>query len=186
LGVDKLPRTRGGQTSGFGEPLRILIDLEPSEQIIYVVACAAKTEEKLFLANNQNRGFIAPLNDLFSSTRNGKQIFVLDSGEKLSFILPIDGDHMVILGENRKMLIFPLDQLPELSRGKGQFLQKHEQGTLSDIKIFTLAEGLVLKRHGKTYIEKNLSPWIGKRNTAGRLAPLGFPRDNKFPQINES
>lgn len=183
LGVDKLPRTRGGQTSGFGEPLRILIDLEPAEQIIYIIACPSKTEDKLFLANNQNRGFIAPLGELFSSTRNGKQVFVLEEGEKLSFILPIDGDHMAILGENRKMLIFPINQLPELSRGKGQFLQKYKQGILSDIKIFNLAEGLALKRHGKTYTEKNLTPWMGKRNTAGRLAPLGFPRDNKFPQI---
>jgi topoisomerase-4 subunit A len=186
LGVDKLPRTRSGQASGFGEPLRILIDLEPSEQIIHVVACSTKTEEKIFLANNQNRGFVASLSELFSSTRNGKQVFVLEPGEKLSFILRLDGDHMVVLGENRKMLIFPIEQLPQLSRGKGQFLQKYKQGGLSDIKIFNLAEGLALKRHGKTYIEKNLSPWIGKRNTAGRLAPLGFPRDNKFPQKIES
>jgi topoisomerase-4 subunit A len=182
LGIDKLTRTRGGQTGGFGDPLRMLIDLEPLEDIVSIFCFPPNTDAKIFLANNANRGFIVNVSDLFASTKNGKQVFILEDKEKVVYTIPIIGDHIAILGENRKMLIFPISELPEQSRGKGQFLQKYKQsGNVNDICLFNLEDGLLLKRHGNPYIEKNLIPWIGKRNSSGRLAPLGFPRDNKFP-----
>ncbi|MBP9752528.1 MAG: DNA topoisomerase IV subunit A [Proteobacteria bacterium] len=184
LGVDKITRTRGGQTGGFGDPLRMLIDLEPAEDILEALTFDQNTEAKLLLANNANRAFVVKVTDLFASTKNGKQVFVLEDKEKVSYVLPVIGDHVAILGENRKMLIFSMDELPEQSRGKGQFLQKYKQGKMSDLVIFNMSDGLLLKRHGNQYIEKNLTPWLGKRNSSGRLAPLGFPRDNKFPRGN--
>lgn len=185
LPIDKLPRVRGGQTGGFGDPLRMMIDLRPQDDIVEIISIDSNVQEKLFLGNDVNRGFIVNVTDLIANTKNGKQVFVLEDKEKLSFVIPVKGTHIAVLGENRKMLIYPIDELPELSRGRGQFLQKCKQGSLSDICIFNIDDGLPLKRHGKEYVEKNLDPWIGKRNSAGRLAPLGFPRDNKFPKADK-
>ncbi|CAO4842050.1 MAG: DNA topoisomerase 4 subunit A [Holosporales bacterium] len=185
LPIDKLPRVRGGQTGGFGDPLRMMIDLRPQDDIVDIISMDPNGQEKLFLGNDVNRGFIVNLTDLIANTKNGKQVFVLEDKEKLSFVIPVTGTHFAVLGENRKMLIYPIDELPELSRGRGQFLQKYKQGVVSDICIFNIEDGLPLKRHGKEYTEKKLEPWIGKRNSAGRLAPLGFPRDNKFPKVDK-
>lgn len=185
LPIDKLPRVRGGQTGGFGDPLRMMIDLRPQDDIVDIISIDPNGHEKLFLGNDVNRGFIVVVTDLIANTKNGKQVFVLEDKEKLSFVIPVTGTHFAVLGENRKLLIYPIDELPELSRGRGQFLQKYKQGAVSDICIFNIEDGLPLKRHGKEYIENKLEPWVGKRNSAGRLAPLGFPRDNKFPKVNK-
>ncbi|CAO5679789.1 MAG: DNA topoisomerase 4 subunit A [Holosporales bacterium] len=185
LPIDKLPRVRGGQTGGFGDPLRMMIDLRPQDDIVDIISIDPNGNEKLFLGNDVNRGFIVVVTDLIANTKNGKQVFVLEDKEKLSFVIPVTGTHFAVLGENRKLLIYPIDELPELSRGRGQFLQKYKQGVVSDICIFNIEDGLPLKRHGKECIEKKLDPWVGKRNSAGRLAPLGFPRDNKFPKVDK-
>lgn len=182
LDIHKLPKVRGGQTGGAGEPLRMMIDLDPKDDILACFAIDPKSEMKLLLANNTNRGFVVTATELFSSTKNGKQVFTVADTEKIAFVQVVTGDHVATLGENRKILIFPIDQMPEQSRGRGQILQKYKQGNLVDILTFNIEDGLTLKRHGNFYVEKKLIPWIGKRNTTGRLVPMGFPRDNKFPR----
>ncbi|MDP2193895.1 MAG: DNA gyrase subunit A, partial [Alphaproteobacteria bacterium] len=130
LDMHKLPKVRGGQTSGAGEPLRMMIDLEPQDEIIncFVVdprpSAGADNgsdhkahEVKILLASNTNRGFIVCARDAFSSTKNGKQVFTTNEGEKVIFAQAVDGDHLAVLAENRKMLIFPLSEMPEQSRG---------------------------------------------------------------------
>ncbi|PIZ34021.1 MAG: DNA topoisomerase IV subunit A [Alphaproteobacteria bacterium CG_4_10_14_0_8_um_filter_37_21] len=182
LDIHKLPKVRGGQTGGAGEPLRMMIDLDPKDDVLACFSVDPKSEMKLLLANDTNRGFIVKATELFSSTKNGKQVFAVSDNEKIAFVQIVTGDHVATLGENRKILIFPIDQMPEQSRGRGQVLQKYKQGNLVDILTFNIEDGLTLKRHGNFYVEKNLIPWIGKRNTTGRLVPMGFPRDNKFPR----
>lgn len=182
LDIHKLPKVRGGQIGGAGEPLRMMIDLDPKDDILACFAVDPKSPIKLLLANNTNRGFIVNATELFSSTKNGKQVFAVADKEVVAFAQVVTGDHVATLGENRKILIFPIDQMPEQSRGRGQVLQKYKQGNLVDILTFNIEDGLTLKRHGNFYVEKKLLPWIGKRNTTGRLVPMGFPRDNKFPR----
>lgn len=178
--VDKLPRVRGGQAGGAGEPLRMMIDLDPKDDIL---ACfLVQTDMKLLLVSSGNRGFVVQSTELLASTKVGKQVFTLEGSEKITYVSVVSGDHIAVIGENRKMLIFPISEMPEQSRGRGQAIQKYKQGGISDLITFSLSEGLSLKRHGNYYVEKNLLPWLGKRNSSGRLVPLGFPKDSKFPR----
>jgi len=116
-----------------------------------------------------------------AQTKNGKQVLNLAAGGEAAVCRRVEGDHVAVVGENRKLLIFPLEELPEMTRGRGVILQKYKDGGLSDIKAFTLSEGLGWAAGvGRTRTETKLRDWIGKRAQAGRLPPTGFAKSNKF------
>ena len=175
IGVDKINRTRG-----HGDPIRMSIELENTDDILYAFIVTPGTEQRFVLVSTSARGFIIKADDILAQTKGGKQVLTLDDKEKPFACMPITGDHVAILGENRKLLFFPVADLPEMVRGKGVSFQKYKDGSVSDIKIITLADGLQWTRAGKEYHQKDLRPWLGKRAAAGRLAPIGFPRTNKF------
>ena len=178
LPADKLP---GGR--GFGEPVRLLIDLADGVDIIGVFA--AKPGMKLLLAANDGKGFVALCDDMIAETRKGRQVVNLRSGAKLSIIRPImpDHDYVGAVGDNRKLVVFPLNEMPELGRGQGVTIQKYKDGGLSDVTTFKLEDGLSWAmggETGRTRTETDLTPWRVARGAAGRTAPLGFPRNNRF------
>ncbi|MFY9240589.1 MAG: DNA topoisomerase IV subunit A [Roseovarius sp.] len=164
---------------GMGEPLRLIVDL-PNEAGI-VDLFIHKPGRKLIVASNAGDGFIVPEDEVMAQTRSGKQVLNVRGDTRALVCRPAAGDHLAVVGENRKVLIFDLAELPEMGRGKGVRLQKYKDGGLSDATSFVLAEGLSWHDPaGRTRTETDLSEWIGKRAGAGRMAPRGFPRDNKF------
>ncbi len=176
IGVDKLP---GGR--GHGEPIRMMIELDNNEEILHLCVVKPGQNKQYFLASTDSRGFVVSSDDVIAQTRQGKQVMTLgDDGAKAMACLDITGDMVACIGENRKLLVFPVADMPTLSRGRGVMIQKYRQGNLSDIKIFTEANGLSWVRNGKRTTEKDLLMWKGRRATLGRLAPIGFPRSNKF------
>ena len=176
LDASKLP---GGR--GHGEPIRLMVDVEEGEDILTVLPY--QTGLKMLVAGSDGRGFVVSQDDLVSSTRKGRSVLNLDAPARASVLVEAVGDHIAIIGENRKLLIFPLDQIPEMARGKGVRLQRYKDGGVADAKIFKLSEGLSWKDSaGRSFsVEKReLKEWIGNRAEAGRLPPKGFPRNNKF------
>ena len=163
---------------GMGEPLRLMIDLPNEAEIIDILI--HKPGEKLLVASTDGNGFVVPEAEVLAQTRAGKQ--VLNLGASTARLCKrITGDHVAVVGENRKVLVFGIDELPEMTRGKGVRLQKYKDGGLSDATTFTLADGLTwLDPAGRTRTQSELDEWIGKRATAGRMAPRGFPRVNRF------
>ncbi len=173
LPCDKIPRGKG-----FGEPVRLMIDMEND---VDIVAMSIYTpEEKLLIAASNGKGFIVDAADVEAQTRNGKQILNVVEGSRAMLCVPVEGNHVAVIGENRKLLVFPLSQIPVMKKGQGVTLQKYKEGELSDIKCFNLKDGLSWALGGKTRIETDLKPWLGNRADAGRLPPTGFPRTNKF------
>ena len=176
LDASKLP---GGR--GFGDPVRLMADIDEGADI--VTAWAHKPGAKLIFASSAGRGFIASSDDTVANTRKGRQMLNLDDKETARFAVMVDGDHVATIGENRKLLCFPMSQMVEMARGKGVRLQKYKDGGLSDIRTFTLADGLTWKDTSDrtwTVAEPELKEWIGNRAEAGRLPPKGFPKSNKF------
>lgn len=175
LSVDKLP---GGR--GHGDPLRLLIDLAPEEEVVDLLLHSPQGEDvKVLLASSDGRGFITSRAGLVAQTRGGKQILNVE-GTKAALCREVTGEHIAIIGKNRKLLIFKLEELPEMARGKGVILQRYKDGGVSDIKIFTFTDGLSWKMGERTRLETNLLPWLGKRGQGGKLPPMGFPRNNQF------
>ncbi|MAF68178.1 MAG: DNA topoisomerase IV subunit A [Micavibrio sp.] len=175
LNGDKLPPGRG-----YGEPVRLMVDL-PNEAELVDMFIYREGNKRLIIASD-GRGFIVKSDDLLAQTRTGKQILNVSGKVRAALCVPMpDGsDMLATIGENRKMLAFPLEEVPEMSRGKGVILQKYKDGGISDAKAFSSAEGLSYKyASGETTVE-DLTPWIGKRAQTGRMPPNGFPRDNKF------
>jgi topoisomerase-4 subunit A len=178
LGGDKLPSARG-----FGEPVRLFIDLDAEVDIVQLLVM--RPDMKLLVASSDGRGFIASGDSTLAETRKGKQLVNLRAGAKVAVVRPVapDADAVGVVGENRKLLVFPLSELPELSRGQGVTLQRYRDGGLSDAIAFTLAEGLswVLGgESGRTRTETDLTQWRAARGAAGRMPPVGFPRTNRF------
>jgi topoisomerase-4 subunit A len=173
LGVDKLP---GGR--GHGEPVRLMIELGNDQDIVALLV--HKPGRKLVVASHDGRGFVVPEEEVVAQTRAGKQVLNLAAGVEAQACAPVEGDHIVVIGDNRKMIIFPLTELPEMARGRGVILQKYKDGGLSDVKTFNLAEGLTWRLGDKTRTETALKDWVGQRAQAGRLPPRGFPSSNKF------
>ena len=164
---------------GLGEPIRIVIELPNDSDIVTLML--SKPGEKVLVASNKGNGFIILHEDLQAQTRNGKQILNLKSDEKLSVCTPVDGDYVASLGENGKLVVFPVTELPVMSRGKGVRLQKFKIGGLSDAKVFHSSTGLSWRMTGgKTRIETNILEWRGNRATSGRNPPYGFPKSKKF------
>ena len=173
LGGDKLPPGRG-----FGEPVRIMVDLSGDAEILGV--CLYVPEQKFVVASSDGRGFIVKSDDVLAQTKNGKQILNLDGSTKAVAFTAVTGDHIAVIGTNRKLLIFPLAELPEMARGRGVILQKYSGGQLSDVKTLTLKEGLSWKSGDHERTESDIRGWKGERAQAGKMAPNGFNRSNKF------
>jgi topoisomerase-4 subunit A len=178
LAGDKLP---GGR--GFGEPVRLQIDLEPEAEIVNLMVIRSAT--RLLLASSDGRGFIASGESTLAETRKGKQLVNLRAGAKLAVVraIPEGADAVAVVGENRKLLVFAISDLPELARGQGVMLQRYRDGGLSDAIAFRLSDGLSWSlggESGRTRTESDLTPWRAARGAAGRMPPLGFPRTNRF------
>ena len=164
---------------GMGEPLRLMVDI-PDEALI-VNLITFRPGQKLLVASSTGDGFVVTHDDVVAQTKSGKQILNTKREAVAKVCHNICGDHVAVVGENRKVLIFPVSEIPEMVRGKGVRLQKYKDGGLSDITTFNLSEGLTwLDPAGRTRSETNLEDWTGKRATAGRMAPRGFPKNNKF------
>ncbi len=173
LPCDKIPRGKGQ-----GEPIRLMIDMQNDDEVVSLHIFAA--DSKLLVASDAGKGFVVDMADVEASTRAGKQILNPTPGHKASACAIVQGDHVAVIGENRKLLIFPLSQLPPMKKGQGVTLQKYKDGKMADVKVFKLKEGLSWQLGEKTRTETDLKPWIGNRADAGRLPPTGFPRTNKF------
>lgn len=172
---DKLPAGRG-----FGEPVRLLVEIPTDADIVELFVWAP--DQKLLLANREGKGFIVSSNDVLAQTKNGKQIMsVDDNGDAIICRVVEKGhNHVAIIGNNRKMLVFPLEQIPELNKGKGVILQKLKDAELSDLKTFNLKEGLTFISGTREMNVANIKEWVGERAQAGKLPPNGFPRSNRF------
>jgi topoisomerase-4 subunit A len=172
----KLP---GGR--GHGEPIRLFSDLEQEADIVSVFRYQGG--RKLIVASRQGRGFVAPEDECLANTRKGKQVLNIKPPDQARAVAPVEGDLVAAIGENRKMLIFPIEQVPEMTRGRGVRLQRYKDGGLSDIKTFEVEKGLSwADPAGRVFTQslKELADWRGNRADAGRLAPKGFPKSNTF------
>ncbi|MEE9360459.1 MAG: DNA topoisomerase IV subunit A [Hyphomicrobium sp.] len=176
LEASQLP---GGR--GHGEPVRLMIDLEENHDVAELFTY--EPGRKLLVASTGGYGFIVPEDEVVASTRKGRQVLNVSEPDEAKVCIPVDGDQVAIIGENRKLLVFALDQINEMSRGKGMILQRFKGGGLSDVRVFKKADGLTwLDPAGRTFTLtwRELRDWLGVRAQAGRIAPKGFPRSNKF------
>ena len=178
LGGDKLP---GGR--GFGEPVRLTIDLPGEVEIAAFMVVRAGM--KLLVASSDGRGFVTNGEAVMAETRKGKQLVNLRPGARVAVLRVVPGtaDAVVVVGENRKLLVFPLTELPEMARGSGVQLQRYRDGGLSDVIAVTMAEGISWTlggESGRTRTEGDLTAWRAVRGAGGRMAPIGFPRSGKF------
>jgi len=166
---------------GMGEPVRLMVDMPNEVEIVDLQIYSPGT--KLMVASTAGDGFIVAEDDVVAQTRAGKQVLNVKGDVKASVCTKIrpGDDHVACVGENRKVLVFPLSEMPELARGKGVRLQKYKDGGLSDARSFALSVGLSWHDPaGRTRTEADLTEWMGKRAATGRMAPRGFPRDNRF------
>jgi topoisomerase-4 subunit A len=166
---------------GHGEPVRLMVDLEENHDFVEIFA--HDPARKLLVASTGAYGFIVPEEEVVASTRKGKQILNVTEPEEARLCVPVEGDCVATIGENRKMLVFKLDEVNEMARGKGVILQRFKDGALADARVFKKSEGLTwLDSAGRTFTLSwgELKEWVGERSQAGRLAPKGFPRSNKF------
>ena len=178
LAGDRLP---GGR--GFGEPVRLSIDLAGEVDIVALMVVKADT--KLLVASSDGRGFLTSGAAVLAETRKGKQLVNLKPGAKVAVVKRVaaNADAVAVIGENRKMLVFPLSELPELARGQGVTLQRYRDGGLGDVVTLVSAEGLSWPlggESGRTRTETDMTPWRAARGAAGRMPPVGFPRNNRF------
>lgn len=163
---------------GFGQPLRLMIDLGNTDSIVDMFVFDSKA--KYLIASNIGRGFVVDENHIIAQTRNGRKIMNVAEGEQLAFCKKITGDMVATIGDNRKLLIFKVEEIPTMARGRGVTLQKYKDGGLSDLQIFNEADGFTYTRAGGTKTETELLTWLGHRAQVGKLAPFGFPKSNKF------
>ncbi len=178
LGADKLPGARG-----FGEPIRTMVDIDPDAHIVAVLPYRAKGQ--LLLAANSGRGFAAEMDELLAETRKGRGVVTTKPGVKLIVVREIapEHDHVAVVGDNRKLVVFALSEVPILAKGQGVALQRYRDGGLSDAITLRLEDGLSWSmggESGRTRTERDLMLWKVARGAAGRMPPTGFPRDNKF------
>jgi topoisomerase-4 subunit A len=168
-----LPRGRGD-----GQPIRVAIELGNEDDVTALMV--APDTGRYLVASSSGRGFVVQAAELTAEKRTGKQIMTLKPGEEAAICVPAEGDHVAVIGEARKLLVFPLGQLPEMARGAGVMLQRYKDGGLADAKVFRLADGLSWRLGEKTRVETDLRPWLGERGQAGKLPPNGFPKSGKF------
>jgi topoisomerase-4 subunit A len=168
-----IPRGRGD-----GQAIRLLAELANEDGVLALFLPDAAA--KYLVASSAGRGFILPGAELASERRAGKTIMTLKPGEEWAACVKVTGTHAAVIGQNRKLLIFPLEELPEMPRGAGVLLQKYKDGGLADVKTCNLAEGLTWRLGEKTRTEAKLTEWLGNRAGAGRLPPNGFPKSGRF------
>jgi topoisomerase-4 subunit A len=168
LGADKLPGARGD-----GEPLKIMLDMGEADIAQMMLF---KGGRRLLVASSDGRGFLVPEDEVLAQTRAGKQVLNLGEGARAVVCVPAEGDTVAVIGENRKLLFFPLSELPEMTRGRGVALQKYKDGQLADARVWRWADGGWWRGAQDT----DLRPWRGERGQAGRLPPPGFPRARRL------
>ena len=178
IGADKLPGARG-----FGEPIRTMLDIDPAAQVVAVLIHRPKAQ--WLLAASTGRGFAAEADELLAETRKGRGVVTTKPGVKLTVVREIAPahDHVAVMGDNRKLVVFALSELPILAKGQGVTLQRYKDGGMADAVTFRLEDGLSWAMggdSGRTRTEKDMMMWKVARGAAGRLPPNGFPRDNKF------
>jgi len=176
LAADRLP---GGR--GHGEPVRLMVDMENEQDVL--TAFVHDPDRRLLVVSTAGRGFIVEEKSLVANTRKGKQVMNVTMPDEMKLCVPVSGDHVAIVGENRKLLVFALAQVPLMARGKGVRLQRYKDGGVADIRCFALADGLSWQDSaGRTHVRDGdqLAEWRGDRAQAGRLAPKGFPRSGRF------
>ncbi len=163
---------------GFGQPLRLMVDLGNNDNIVAMFVFEPKVS--YLIASDSGHGFVVDENHIIAQTRNGRKIMNVADGERVMFCKKIEGDMVAVVGENRKLLIFPMEEVPTMARGRGVALQKYKDGGLADIQIFKREEGFRFARSGGVKTETDLLTWIGHRAQVGKLVPFGFPKNNKF------
>ena len=173
LAVDKLASGRG-----HGEPLSLAIDLDKGVEIVDLRV--HRPDGRLVFATRKGFGFVAEEKEIAAQTRAGRQVVNLSAGDALLAAVPVEGDHLALAGTNRKLLIFPLAELPVQARGKGVTLMRLKGAELADLKTLDLAQGLSWSANGKERRVADLAAWRGPRAGAGRMAPPGFPKNNRF------
>ena len=173
LRAAELPRGRGD-----GQAIRVLVELAAGDELAALFVW--RPGLRWLLASTGGRGLVVASDDLLAEKRTGKQVLNARDGETALLCIPAVGDHVALVGENRKLLVFPLDQVPVLSRGTGVTLQRFKDGGLRDARVFALASGLTWRLGEKTRTETGLRDWIGERGQAGRAPPSGFPRSGRF------
>ena len=172
--ADKLPGGRGN-----GEPLSIMFDLQQGDRIVSMRVYRAG--QKLLVASSDSRGFIVQEEGVIAQTKNGKQILTPSKGEKATICIDATGDSVAVVGSSRKLLVFGIEEMPEMSRGRGVILQKYKDSKLSDVKVFNRNEGLSWPAgKNRTRIETELTGWVGRRASIGKIPPVGFPKNNKL------
>jgi topoisomerase-4 subunit A len=182
IAADRMPQGRG-----FGEPIRLMTDLPNDADIVAMFVF--DREQKFLLVSSAGRGFVVPAEEVFAQTKAGKQALNLTEGEKGVVCAPLFAggsdlvrgapDSVAIIGDNRKLLIFPLSEVPEMSRGRGVILQKYKDGGCADAKVFNYKAGLTWNSGDRERLETDLKDWRGERAQAGRLPPKGFSRDER-------
>ena len=163
---------------GFGQPLRLMVDLGINDNICEMFVFEPKAS--YVIASNSGKGFVVDENHLIAQTRNGRKIMNMAEGETASFCRKITGDMIAVVGDNRKMLIFKIEEIPTMARGRGVTLQKYKDGGLSDMQIFNEADGFTFEKNSCTKTETELLGWLGHRGQVGKLVPFGFLKTNKF------
>jgi topoisomerase-4 subunit A len=176
LEAAKLP---GGR--GHGEPVRLMLDMDKDQDVVTIFPF--DPNRRLLIASAQGYGFVVAESELVANTRKGKQVLNVSGTDEAKLCLAVEGDHVAAIGSNRKMIVFPLAQIPEMTRGKGVRLQRYKDGEVSDIRVFAASTGLSWtdgagRLHTRSLAE--LKDWLGDRAQAGRLAPTGFPKSNRF------
>ncbi|MBX6375007.1 MAG: DNA topoisomerase IV subunit A [Acetobacteraceae bacterium] len=173
LRADAIPRGRGD-----GQPVRLLVDLGNEDEIVAIFV--HKEGTRWLLAASDGKGFVAKGEDLLAERRTGKQVLTVEPPVRAVVCAPVEGDTVATIGENRKLLLFPLEQVPEMTRGRGVQLQSFRDGGLSDAKVFWRKDGLSWQLGGRVRVETDLAYWRGNRAGAGKAPPNGFPRSNRF------
>jgi topoisomerase-4 subunit A len=174
-----IPASKIPKGKGHGEPLRLLIDLEGEHEVVAMFE--HHPERELLVASTSGKGFRIMEADVVAQTKQGKQILGLSEGARALLCRPVVGDHVAVIGSNRKLLVFPLTQIPPMKKGQGVQLQKYKDGELSDVQTFALKEGLSWEAgSGRIRTETDIKSWLGVRASAGKLPPTGFPRSNQF------
>ncbi len=176
LGADKLPGGRGN-----GEPVRLMVDMDANDEVVSLLPY--QPGGKLFLASSIGKGFIAEADNAVAMKKGGKQLLNVKGDIVATHCMAVNGDCVAVIGDNRKLLVFALEEVPTLARGQGVALQRYKDGGMADVIIFHREDGLTWPMGGTSdrwRTETELAPWTGRRGNAGRLPPMGFPRSNKF------
>ena len=163
---------------GFGQPVRLMIDLANNDEVISMFVYEQGVN--YLIASDKGYGFIVDENHLLAQTRSGRKIMNVADGENMKFCLPMTGDYVAVVGENRRLLVFKAEEIPTMARGHGVLLQKYKDGNISDIQIFKGEDGFSYNRAGGISTEKELIGWLGHRAQIGKVVPFGFPKSNKF------